>query len=366
MRWWWLGLALFCACPKPKPAAVVDAGAVAAPKPPPPRPLTPALAELRDAGLGLAWIGEGSGQPQVLLDGRALTGGAAAHYLGAVLPDGRGVIATGSEGGMEELRLVFLDGGVRVLGPSSQRARNPAVSADGRFVVYESGAGSLSRLERVDLDDGGVATVLDEETGVFEPSLSSDGTWLAYVSSRDGDSEVYRANIDGTKPQRLTAFHLEDLSPRVSPDGQWIAFVSNREGRDRLFLVKPDGRGARRLHEAVAIGGGWDAGVVEAGEEGAVWTPDSKRLVFASRGENDFWHLLSVDVATGKATVLSAGAWDDHQPAVSPDGRYVAFVSTRSGSPEVWLLGPDGGLAQVSDDDAADWQPRFLRRFPSP
>lgn len=366
MRWWWLGLALLCACLKPKPAAVVDAGVVSAPKPPVVRPVAPALTELHDAGLRLAWIGEGSGLPQVVLDGRPLTRGSAAHYLGAVLPDGRGVIATGSEGGMEEPRLVFLDGGVRVLGASSQRARNPVVSADGRFVVYESGAGSLSRLERVDFADGGVRTVLDEETGVFEPSVSSDGTWLAYVSSRDGDSEVYRAGIDGTKPQRLTAFHLEDLSPRVSPDGKWIAFVSNREGRDRLFLVKPDGRGARRLNEALAIDGGWDAGVAEAGEEGAVWTPDSTRVVLASRGENDFWHLLSVDVATGKATVLSAGPWDDHQPAVSPDGRYVAFVSTRSGSPEVWLLGPDGGVSQVSDDDAADWQPMFLRRLPSP
>lgn len=364
MRWWWLGLALFCACPKPKPAPVPDAGVPVVPTVVA-KPLAPAIAALNDAGLRLAWIGEGSGQPQVMVDGRALTRGAAAHYLGAVLPDGRGVIATGSEGGMEEPRLVFLDGGVRVLGASSQRARNPVVSADGRFVVYESGADALSRLERADLLDGGIATVLDEPTGVFEPSLSQDGTWLAYVSSRDGDSEIYRATLEGTKVQRLTAFHLEDLSPRVSPDGQWIAFVSNREGRDRLFLVKPDGRGVRRLHEGAAVDGGWDAGTVEAGEEGAVWTPDSKRVVFASRGENDFWHLVSVDVATGKATVLSAGPWDDHQPALSADGRFVAFVSTRSGSPEVWLLSPDGGVAQVSDDDAADWQPMFLR-LPAP
>jgi Tol biopolymer transport system component len=67
-----------------------------------------------------------------------------------------------------------------------------------------------------------------------------------------------------------------------------------------------------------------------------------------------------VEVATGKTQVLSAGPWNDHQPTVSPDGRYVAFVSTRGGTPEVWLLGPDGGVAQVSDDEAPDWQPMFL------
>jgi Tol biopolymer transport system component len=347
----------------------VDAGvAVVAPRaapPPAPRPVAPALTELNAAGLRLAWIGEGSGLPQIVVDGRALTRGPAAHYLGAVLPDGSGVIATGSEGELEEPRLIRLDGGVTVLGESSRRARHPSVSADGRFVVYESGAGALSRLERVDLRDGGVGTVLDEPTGLFEPSLSPDGEWLAYVSSRDGDSELYRAGLDGGRPRRLTAFHLEDLAPRVSPDGKWIAFVSNREGRDRLFLVKPDGRGTRPLHDGLPLDGGWDAGAVEAAEQDAVWTPDAKRVVFAARAENDFWHLVSVEVDSGRATVLSAGPWDDHQPAVSPDGRYVAFVSTRGGTPEVWLLGPDGGLAQVSDDGAADWQPMFLR-IPAP
>lgn len=321
-----------------------------------------ALAELHDAGWRLAWISEASGLPQVVVDGAPLTKGPAAHYLGAVLPGGDGVIATASEGGVEELRLVRLDGGLQVLGPSSLRARFPSVAGDA--VVYESGAAGLSHLVRVDLADGGASVLCDEPTGCFEPSLAPDGRWLAYVSSRDGDSEVYRAPLTTKKPQRLTAFHLEDFRPRVSPDGQWIAFLSNREGQDRVFLVRPDGRGQRRLTARDAFAAGADladAGAVEPAEADATWTPDAKRVVYATRAADGRWRLVAAEVATGAQAVLSAGAWDDHQPAVSGDGRFVAFVSTRTGSPEVWLMCPDGGVTQLSDDAAPDWQPLFLR-----
>ncbi|GMU58913.1 MAG: hypothetical protein AMXMBFR34_06760 [Myxococcaceae bacterium] len=365
MRWALVALLLASGACKREAPKVDAGGAVVVRDAPAPRAAPgvnrAVLDELRDGGWRLAWNSERSGQPQVVVDGAPLTGGPAAHYLGAVLPDGAGVIATASEGGLEELRLVRLDGGVRALGEASLRARHPTVSADGQSVIYESGAGSLSKLSRVELSDGGTSVVLDEPTGCFEPALAPEGTWLAYVSSGDGDSEVYRVDLDAGRRQRLTAFHLEDFRPRVSPDGKWIAFLSNREGRDRLFLVRPDGRGQRRLHEGVPPAGAWDAGAVEAGEQDAVWTPDSRRLVFAARSEGGFWHLASAEAASGRATLLAAGPWDDHQPQVSADGRFLAFVSTRSGTPEVWLARPDGGVTRVSDDAAPDWQPMFLR-----
>ncbi|MEW5740713.1 MAG: hypothetical protein AB1938_17430 [Myxococcota bacterium] len=371
MRWLCLALVALGACKRPAALEPRDAGLVPgqarAVKPAPPAPSLQhaALAELHDAGWRLAWISERSGAPQVVVDGVEVTSGPAAHYLGAVVAGGAGFIVTAVEGGQEELRWVLPDAGVRVLAPSSLRARHPSLPADGRFVVFESGVGGLSRLERVELGDGGVGTLADEPTGVFEPSVAPDGAWLVYVSSREGDSELYRAAIDGSRAQRLTAFHLEDFGPRVSPDGRWIAFLSNREGFDRVFLVRPDGRGQRRL-----ISSDWhgpashDAGPVEAGEQDVAWAPDSCRVALAARTAGDHWHLLTVDVATGVATVLSAGAWDDHQPAFSPDGKFLAFVSTRGGSPEVWLMRPDGGVTQVSADGAPDWRPMFVRWWP--
>ncbi len=321
---------------------VVDAGL--AQQPPAPRlhlPPTP---------YGLAWIAEADEVPQVVVDGRALTQGPA-HYLSAV---GRGgVYATRSEGGLEQLVFVALDGGVRAFGEPSVRAKAAAVHGD--LAVYESGEVGLSRLVTT---DGRV--LVDDPAGSFEPSVAPDGRWLAFVSSRDGDAELYRAALDGGQQLRLTAFHLDDVTPKVSPDGKWIAFVSNREGSDRLFLVKPDGRGQRRLHRDDAVDARWDAGALEAAEGDHAWTPDAKAVVFSARSAHGRWHLFRADVATGTRARLTDGDHDDQLPAISPDGQWIAFVSNRTGDAELWALGPDGGVQQVTERPGADWRPLWL------
>lgn len=325
-------------------AAPVDAG-VAGPAP-------SGRITLPDAPFALAWIAEVDEVPQVMLDGRFLTSGPA-HYLGAVAPGG--VYATRSEAGGEQLVFVGFDGGVRELGEPSPRAK--AVTVAGSLALYESGVGGLSNLVT---STGRV--VVDDPAGSFEPSLAPDGRWFAFVSSRDGDAEIYRANVDGGQLERLTAFHLDDVTPKVSPDGRWIAFISNREGSDRLFLVKPDGRGQRRLHRDDSVDTRWDAGAVEAAEADHAWTPDSKAVVFSARSAGGRWHLFRADVMTGTRTRLTDGDHDDQLPAVSPDGAWIAFVSNRDGDTELYVLGPDGGVARVTERAGADWRPIWVQR----
>ncbi len=340
-----LGLMLVAGCSrKPAPVPVVpDAGRPAPVQRPAPR--------LPDAGFELAWISEASGLPQVVVDGAPLTKGPAAHYLGATRADG--VFVTRSEEEQEQLRFVPFAGAEVALSGRSPRARG--VTTAGGVTLFESGSGGLSNLERV---DGGQP--ITHPAGSFEPSLAPDGLWFAFVSSRDGDAEIYRAAIDGGQLQRLTAFHLDDVAPKVSPDGKWIAFVSNREGQDRLFLVKPDGRGQRRLHSENAEDTRWDAGELEAAEADAVWTPDSRELIFSARGPRGYWHLYSAEVASGALTRLTDGAWDDQLPALSPDGKWIAFVSSRDGNAEVYAM-PRGGMpGRVTFEPTADWKPLWV------
>ncbi|HEY1087069.1 MAG TPA: hypothetical protein VGE37_05215 [Archangium sp.] len=281
-----------------------------------------------------------------------LTAGPAAHYLALARRDG--LYVTRSEGTDETLAFLTFDGGLALLSAPSLRARS--VTASSRAVLYESGLTGLSSIATA---DGG--TLITHEAGSFEPSLAPDGTWFAFVSSRDGDAEIYRASLDGGQLQRLTAFHLDDVAPKVSPDGKWIAFVSNREGQDRLFLVRPDGRGVRRLHTEQKQDTRWDAGELEAGEADAVWTPDSKALVFSSRGPRGYWHLFSAMVESGALTQLTDGAWDDQLPALSPDGKWIAFVSSRDGNAELYVMPRAGGTAQrVTFDPASDWKPAWV------
>ncbi|MDP2274113.1 MAG: tolB protein precursor protein [Archangium sp.] len=339
-----LMLCLVSACSrKPASTPVVDAGFVV------PKPV--ARLELPDAGFSLAWISEATGLPQVVIDGRAVTRAPAAHYLAAAQVDGLFVTRSQNEG--EQLVFLSFDGGSKPVSPPSARARS--VSSAGGVTLFESGEGGLSNLA---LLDGG--QLITHPAGSFEPSVAPDGRWFAFVSSRDGDAEIYRAAIDGGQLQRLTAFHLDDVAPKISPDAKWIAFVSNREGQDRLFLVKPDGRGQRRLHSEAAQDTRWDAGEYEAGEADAVWTPDSAELVFSARGPRGYWHLYSAEVATGSLKQLTDGAWDDQLPALSPDGKWIAFVSSRDGNAEVYAMPRGGEPRRVTHDAAADWKPLWL------
>lgn len=306
---------------------------------------------LPDAGFRLAWISEASGVPQVVVDGVALTRGPEANYLAAVQRDG--VWVTQSANSLERVAFVAFDGGVRVVSAPSSRARG--VATNGAVTIFESGEGGvMSNLARV---DGGF--VVSDETGSFEPSVSADGKWIAFVSSRDGDAEIYRAKSDGSEQTRLTAFHLDDLTPKISPDGKTIVFISNREAQDRLFIVKPDGRNTRRLHSDDVADARWDAGTWEAGEADAVWSADSKTIVFSARGAGGYWHLWRADVASGKRERLTDGAWDDQLPSISPDGKNIAFLSTRDGSAEIYVL-RDGALLRVTENATSDWKPMWL------
>jgi TolB protein len=335
--------------PAPPPPAVVqgvvDAGVAVVVKTVAPP------AQLVDAGFRLAWISEASGLPQVVVDGRPLTAPPAAHYLAGALADG--VFVSRSENEHEQLLFVGFDGGLGVLSEASARARG--VSSAAGVTLFESGVGGLSNLERV---DGG--QLVTDPAGSFEPSVAPGGKWFAFVSSRDGDAEIYRASIDGGQVQRLTAFHLDDVAPKVSPDGKWIAFVSNREGQDRLFLVKPDGRGQRRLHDTQTQDMRWDAGEFEAGEADAVWTPNSRELVFSSRGPRGYWHLYAASVAGGELTQLTDGAWDDQLPALSPDGKWIAFVSNRDGNAEIYVMKRSETPSRVTFDPSSDWKPMWI------
>src|SRR5688572_12894131 len=111
--------------------------------------------------------------------------------------------------------------------------------------------------------------------------------------------------------------------PAVSPDGSWIAFVSNRDGTVDLYAVRPNGRDLRRLTKS------------ERAEHHISWSPDSKRLLFATEGDQgqEIWQL---NFKSGKRSRLE---WDQSAtpPVFAPDGRIV--FGSESGTLSTMSLG---------------------------
>jgi dipeptidyl aminopeptidase/acylaminoacyl peptidase len=250
-------------------------------------------------------------------------------------------------------QIVLLGAGpddLRTLGPASPHVRTPSVTPDGAAVIFEADSASFRDLYRVDVATGAATRLTDEKNGNFEPSPSPDGTQLAFTSSRDGDTEIYVMPLGGGAATRLTHFHKDDWAPQWSPDGAWIAFLSDREGAPRVFLTRPDGTGTRHAHEDVPAGEEMDF----------AWSPTGDRIAYVAStraGASEVW---VADIASTKASRVSAAGARDEVPSWSPDGRHLVYVSTRDQRIDLWVARADGTAeSRLTDTPEEEWIPRW-------
>src|SRR5436305_9114558 len=88
-------------------------------------------------------------------------------------------------------------------------------------------------------------------------------------------------------------------------------------------------------------------------------SPDGKTIVFELLGD-----IYTLPIEGGKAKLIDGGMSFDSQPRFSPDGQWIAFLSDREGSENIWIMHPDGtGVKQVSKDSNSEfaspsWDPR--------
>ena len=228
---------------------------------------------------------------------------------------------------------------------------------------------------------------------VRDPQRSPDGKWVAYVVSRavkdtdKNDTDIWMASWDGTQEIQVTSSPDGESQPRWSPDNKYLAFVSSRQGAKdgQLWLLNRAGGEAVKVSD------------VKGGVSAYAWSPDSSRVVFVVdepdptdpkdddketdkkktpppivinryhwkedvqgylRGERS--HLYLFDVASHKAQALTSGAFNEALPSWSPDGKELAFISSRGpGDPdrttnaELWILDAQPGA-----------QPRALTSTP--
>src|SRR6202140_5711834 len=80
-------------------------------------------------------------------------------------------------------------------------------------------------------------------------------------------------------------------------------------------------------------------------------SPDGKTIAFELLGD-----IYTLPIEGGQAKLISGGMAFDSQPRFSPDGKWIAFISDREGSENVWIMHPDGTEAkQVSKDPSAEF-----------
>ncbi len=163
-------------------------------------------------------------------------------------------------------------------------------------------------------------------------SYSPDGSKLAVTLSRDGNPEIYVINAsDGAIISRLTTNKAIDTSPAWSPDGGSIAFVSDRDGSPQIFVMSASGGGATR----VSFNGSYNST--------PAWSPakGQRILAYATRDGGNF-DIVTLDLASKKATRITQSEGNNEEPAFSPNGRAIAFAKTGGAGSGVYIAPADG------------------------
>jgi eukaryotic-like serine/threonine-protein kinase len=199
------------------------------------------------------------------------------------------------------------------------------------------------RLGTVARDGTGVR--LSERQSQNWPRLSPDGKRIArqLVDPLRGNPDIWVKDLLDGSSVRITTAPGSDHLPVWSPDGRQLAYGSGTFKERRLSIAAADGTGVAR--ELPCPG---------AYCEPTDWSPDGRSLIVNTgplmSGAGDVWS-VSLE-AGGSATAILSGPFREYDARVSPDGRWLAYVSEETGRPIVSvraMSGPPSRLVVSSD-----------------
>jgi len=178
----------------------------------------------------------------------------------------------------------------------------------------------------------------------ISPAWAPDGKTVALALSKDGNPEIYTLRVGTSEFKRLTNNRGIDTDPTWSPTGREIAFSSDRGGAPNIWIMDAEGLNPRRLTT------GFDTQ--------PRWSPKGDLLVFTRRTGGGF-EIWAINPDGGNARSLAQGegaTW-------APDGRHIAFSSSRNGRPQLYTMLADGSEQQVLTRDRGEasgptWSPR--------
>jgi serine/threonine protein kinase len=244
-------------------------------------------------------------------------------------------------------RLDLLDQPVKVADhvASSTGSGEFSASSTGLLVFLE--APNLDRqLTWIDRSGAVGGTVGPISPALRGLKIAHDGTRAAVGMFPPGglvnNDDIWIMPFDGGAPARLTSDPAVETSPIWSPDDTRVAFASNRGGQWALYEQRIDASEARRILPA-------DKPLVLFD-----WSPDGRFIMYALQSREAVGEVWVTPASGGVApTCILQNRFPVSGAKFSPDGRWISYVSTEAGRPQVYVRrfeASAGGTPSSPDD----------------
>ncbi len=255
----------------------------------------------------------------------------------AFSPDGK-QLAFSWDGGIENgnfdvyVKLIGAGEPVRLTSGETDEI-NPVFSPNGKSIAFVRVFPTHNEIVLIPALGGAERTVY-EKVSYASLSFSPDGNLLAFAEFdlSDNQAGIYTLDLRTGEKTKLTApgNPAVDHTPRFAPDGKSLAFIRYFSSfRREIFVVPAAGGESRQITaDDVRI-------------YGLAWNADSRSLFFTSfRGANqlNLWRVSATDNAAPQ--MISTGSKNLNDPAISPDGRTVAYVEETTDE-NIWEIVPN-------------------------
>ncbi|MEP7327098.1 MAG: hypothetical protein ABI836_14200, partial [Gemmatimonadota bacterium] len=230
--------------------------------------------------------------------------------------------------------------------PPSAWSAPVALSANGSLIYQRGGIAS----QLVSVSHGTTQVLIDSVQVYLHPRLSPDGRRLVVEVQGAAGVDIWISDLREHTTERLTREGYNNR-PEWTPDGARVMYTSSRAPANALWWQPADGSAAAELVVQ-------DSNPIREG----IVTPDGRAIVYrVDTPDNNRDIKLMPLTGDRKPVPLIANINDDKEPRVSPDSRWLAYVSNESGREEVYLRTLSGGGGRIPVSVGGGGEPLWSR-----
>ncbi|MFO8056459.1 MAG: hypothetical protein R6V10_04105 [bacterium] len=265
---------------------------------------------------------------------------------------------TGEKDLLNRMVLRFVDEMIGWLHPNKGKG-----NLDAR-IAYVNKKSGKNEIHVMDTDGSHDRAITANRTLNLSPAWSPNARYIIFTGYQDRNPDLYLANLNQGRKWKLYGKRGLNLAGEFSPDGNMVAFTrENSAGNMDIYIIGTDGRGLKRVTTSPSI------------EISPTWSPDGKLLAFVSnRSGSPQIYLLDLtkgaESARNRPIRITRQGRYNTSPAWSPDGRYIAYSGRVGGQFDLFLISMSGDTASHvkritrtnADEENPAWSPdsRFM------